>query len=228
MKSTAWPISSPTNSFGRWTCAAASMSLLLACGTRSDATHDSAAGTVAMTDSTGVTTTMSGAASSTMDASMTATVITVNLGEIEEGKLAATKARNGEIRDFARDMVDAHEQALHELEALGSKYGWTIPDSTGVMPTLNTSAMATTIASLEQVHQSTMTTLRAATGSSFDRSYIDGQVTAHQQALELLRQHNASLQNGELRDKLTAMEKVVDDHLRRAQTLSQRLSAASR
>lgn len=208
--------------------AAGIAALLLACGTRSDTTHDSAAGTVAMTDSTGMTTTMNGSAGSTMDASMTATVITVNLGEIEEGKLAATKARNGDVRDFARDMVEAHEQALHELEALGSKNGWTIPDSTGVMPTLNTNAMAAAITSLEQAHQSTMTTLRGATGTAFDRAYIDAQVTAHQQALDLLRQHNSSLQNTELRDKLTAMEKVVDDHLRRAQTLSQRLSAPAK
>jgi putative membrane protein len=68
-----------------------------------------------------------------------------------------------------------------------------------------------------------MTTLRSATGPAFDRAYIDGQVAAHQQMLDVLRQHATSLQNTELRDKVATIQKSVDEHLSRAQALSKKL-----
>lgn len=228
--------------------------LLVACGTRDTAArNDSAGGTVAMTDSTSVSST-TGDATGAMDSGVASFVAAVNQSEIEAGRLASTKARNGDVKDYARDMVDDHQKALNDLRDLGRKNNWTMPDSTGMTAgagaggtggTNNTagtstgsmtgsagtssgsnSMLASTITQLQQSHQAAMTKLRGTTGAAFDRAYIDSQVAAHQQALDVLRQHATSLQNTELRDKITDMQKDVEDHLKRAQEIAQKLGGS--
>lgn len=209
------------------TLAIAAAPLAAACGTRDDAPrNDSAGGTVAMTDSNAVSTT-TGDAAGAMDPGMAQFVVAVNQSEIEAGRLASTKARNGDVKDYARDMVDDHQKALQELQEIGRKNSWTMPDSTGMMAGTPSGTLAANLTQLQQSHQAAMTTLRGATGAAFDRAYIDGQVAAHQQALEVLRQHATSLQNTELRDKITDIQKDVEDHLKRAQEIAQKLGPAT-
>lgn len=86
--------------------------------------------------------------------------------------------------------------------------------------------MSNTMTQLQQSHEQAMTQLRTATGAEFDRAYMDNQVTAHQQTLDVLRQHSTSVQNSDLRGKVSAMEKDVADHLRRAQDITQKLGGS--
>jgi putative membrane protein len=206
--------------------AAVSVPLLAACGTRdTTARNDSGGGTVAMADSSSVSRTTSEAAGA-MDAGLAAFVVAVNQTEIEAGHLATTKARNGDVKEYARDMASDHEKALGELHALSTKNSWPMPDSAGTTAGTN-SAMAATITQVQQSHQAAMTKLRSTTGAAFDRAYIEGQVAAHQQALDVLRQQASSLQNTELRDKVTDMQKAIEDHLKRAQAIAQKLGPSS-
>lgn len=257
--------------------AAASLSapLLSACGTRDDsAMNDSAAGTVAMTDSTGISTqgSVNDMSAGATDASLVSFVALVNQSEIEAGTLASTKARQSDVKKFAQSMVDGHQKAMQELRDLSSRSGWVMPDTgsgsanmgtgtgsgttggstsgnaagtTGNTAGGQTGGMASgsagstgnaagsggmlssTMTQLQQSHQASMQTLRGATGATFDRTYMDGQVAAHQQVLDVLRQYNSSIQNAELRTQMSAMEKDVETHLRQAQEIVQKLGTTS-
>ncbi len=119
--------------------------LLAGCGTRDErATTDSAGGTVAMTDSTGISTTgtMSGNATGAMDASVASFIATVNQAEISSSRLASTKARNSNVKAYARDMLEEHQREMQELQQLSSRSGWTMPDSTLMTGTTGTSSAA--------------------------------------------------------------------------------------
>lgn len=233
--------------------AAASLSapFFAACGRGDDATNDSAGGTVAMTDSTGISTqgTMNETAAGAMDPSMVTFVATVNQSEIEAGRLAQTKARNGDVKDYAKMMVDEHEDAMKELQDLSTRSGWTMPTGSGTaagggtMDTGTSNAtqggsmtgagaaaqgdaggmMSNTLTQMQQSHTAAMTKLRSSTGAEFDRAYMDSQVAAHQQTLDVLRQHANAVQNSELRTKVSDMQKEVEEHLRKAQDIAQKL-----
>jgi predicted outer membrane protein len=255
--------------------------LLTACGTRDErGTNDSAAGTMAMTDSTGISTTgtMNETAAGAMDASLASFVAMVNQAEVEAGQLATTKARNADVKNFARQMVEGHRKAMEDLRELSGRSGWTLPDAgsggaaVGRAPTGGTAGgttgattgsssagsggatmgtgnnqpptsggamtgtgsaaqgagmMSNTMTQLQQSHEQAMTQLRSTTGAAFDRAYIDSQVTAHQQTLDVLRQHSTSVQNSELRTKVSDMQRDVEEHLRRAQEISGTLGGTS-
>jgi putative membrane protein len=209
--------------------AAATLSapLLAGCGTRDErATNDSAGGTVAMTDSTGMSTTgtMNETATGAMDASLVSFVAKVNQSEIEVGRLASTKARSTDVKNYAGDMVKGHQEAMDELRDLSGRSGWTLPDAgSGGAAAQGGEAMTATMTQLQQSHEQAMTRLRTATGAAFDRAYMDNQVAAHQQTLDILRQHATSVQNNDLRAKINDMQKDVEEHLRRAQEIAQKL-----
>lgn len=225
--------------------AAATLSapLLAACGTRDGrGTNDSAGGTVAMTDSTGMNTTgsMNETAAGAMDPSIASFTAMVNMSEIEAGRLATTKARNADVKNYAKDMVDGHQQAMNELRELSSRSGWPLPEpngaaASGTVPTRagndaaaqGGSMMGNTMTQMQQAHAQAMTKLQSATGAAFDRAYMDSQVAAHQQVLDVLRQHASSVQNADLRTKVTDMQKDVEEHLRRAQEIAQKLGSGS-
>lgn len=194
--------------------------MLAACGTRDDnAMTDSAGGTVAMTDSTGMNT------AGAMDASIASFAAMVNQSEVEAGRLASTKARSADVKSYAKDMVEQHQQAMTELRDVSGRSGWSLPDSGNMTAPAGSGEMSSTLTQLQQSHQQAMTKLQSATGATFDRAYIDDQVAAHQQALDVLRQHLNSVQNAELRTKMTALQQDIEEHLRRAQEIAQKLGS---
>jgi putative membrane protein len=198
--------------------AAASLSapILMACGTKDDAAAaDSAAGTVATADSTA---TMNATPAGAMDASVASFIDNVNQAEVEAGTLASTKARNADVKAFAKEMVDAHQKAMTELRDLGTRNQWMLPDSTG-------GSLSSVVSQMQQMHRTSMDQLRAASGAQFDKAYIDSQVTGHQQVLDVLNQQAASLQNGDLRSKVAEIQKDVETHLKRAQEIAQKLGS---
>lgn len=82
--------------------------------------------------------------------------------EILSGKLALNKSRNNQVIQFAQQIVDAHTRLNNQLIAL-------LPTSTATI------ASATT--SLDATHQNMMDQLNKLTGSSFDKQYVNTQIT---------------------------------------------------
>jgi predicted outer membrane protein len=99
-----------------------------------------------------------------------------NMAEIELGKLAAERAQNAEVKQFAQTMVDAHTKALSELKEAASSASVTIPTE------------------LDKKHQKKMDKLSKLNGAEFDKEYIDAMVDAHKDMSKLLE--NESKQAG--------------------------------
>lgn len=247
---------------------------LAACGGGDNATSDSAGGTMAMSDSAGMGATTGAAPNNAgmMDQSVAGILAMANMAEIESSQLAGTKARNADVKAYARQMIDEHQKASQQLQTMASTNSWTLPDSTGMNAGsqsgmtgatgtgtgastgaansatgtnsgtatggggTNTTSPSTVQgspqldASVQQMHQqhmTLMTALKTRTGADFDRDYMDGQIAAHQQTLDLLRQYVNNVQNSELRTFAQTMQGSVEQHLQKAQDIRGRLGGAT-
>ena len=87
--------------------------------------------------------------------------------EVEAGKLAARKAQNPSVKDFANHMVNAHSSAGDRLAALVKSDGYSVPNP------------------LDMDHRVEMDQLQKATGKAFDELYIRAQITDHQKSAQL-------------------------------------------
>lgn len=83
---------------------------------------------------------------------------------------------------------------------------------------------------LQQMQQSMATSmqkLQGQSGAAFDRAYMDAQLAAHQQTLDLLRQYGTSVQNNELRSHVTQMQGSVEQHLQKAKDIRGKLGGTT-
>lgn len=223
--------------------AATSLSGILACGSRStDADDMRDTGTaVAMTADSAAA--MSGAipaaGSATMansalnDTSVLYLIAAVNRGEVDAGRLASTKATQADVKAYGRMMLQEHAADLATLEQIASNAGIALdtgvaPRAPGDVPSANgSSTPAGAVVQLEQNLQQTISQLRVATGTTFDRQYLAAQLAGHRQVLDLLRANEPRLQNPTIRQHATAMAVAVEKHLARARELQTKMSADS-
>lgn len=127
--------------------------------------------------------------------------------ERREGRLAEQRARDPGVRAFARQMVHDHTLTTQHLKAAMIKAGITPP------PPPQLSADQANL-----IHQ-----LMTLNGPAFDKTYIDQQVTAHQDALQLM---NGFAQGGEpqpLRRAAMMTAPMVQQHLDKAERLQAHL-----
>jgi putative membrane protein len=94
-------------------------------------------------------------------------VAVAGMAEVEHGRLAAQNASANEVKQFGQQMVDDHGKANEELKALAAKKKVTLPST------------------LDAKHQAMQEKLAKLKGAAFDKSYMDGQVQAHQEAVTL-------------------------------------------
>lgn len=94
-------------------------------------------------------------------------VATANQIDIDHAKLALSKSKNKEVREFAQQMATDHEALQKSMSDLGAKLNVTPADS-------NTSK------SLKEQAQQTTEKLNGLSGRAFDKAYIDDEVTYHQ------------------------------------------------
>ena len=91
--------------------------------------------------------------------------------EIEAAKVAQGKSANAEVKKFAAEMIAAHTKSSAALKKAIADSGQTM----------------TPPAALPADKQAMLDSLKAADAAGFDKMYVDGQVTAHQQALDLMQ-----------------------------------------
>lgn len=92
------------------------------------------------------------------------------VAEVEAGRLAAQKATNPAVKQFAQHMVDEHGKANEELKRLASAKGVAVPST------------------LHPTDKATMKRLQQASGNRFDEIYVKEQRVAHQTAVTLFQQ----------------------------------------
>ncbi|MFT3977656.1 MAG: DUF4142 domain-containing protein [Sphingomonas bacterium] len=125
--------------------------------------------------------------------------------EITTSKLAATNASAKAIKDFAREMIEAHGKSTAELKRIAAKLPAPItPDAT-----------------LSPEQQRIVDDLRGKKGADFDRAYASAQVDAHQKTLDALQNYAATDKDGAFHGFVSDIEPVVKKHLSMAKGLAQ-------
>lgn len=148
------------------------------------------------------------------DAEIVAVTSTANNGEIDMANLAAKSATNADVKNFAAMMVTQHKDMETKGKALAAKAKITPADSDA------STALKTDV-------QSTITSLKTQKGKDFDKAYMESQVKAHRDVLNLFdNKLLPNAQNGDLKTLLTDGRSHVAAHLAKAEEIQKKLDAA--
>jgi putative membrane protein len=124
-----------------------------------------------------------------------------DLFEIESSRILLIGSRHPQIREFAERMVVHHTVSTNELRI--------IPEAADRNPP-----------ALDQRHVSLLNLLRAAEGDLLDRTYVDQQIDAHEEAIVLYRTFaNAEQQVTPLRAFARKQLPLLEQHLVLAKAL---------
>lgn len=156
------------------------------------------------------------------DTSLANPLMAVDRWESEAGTFAASKAKRAEVKQYARLMIDAHRKDLAATLALIERNAIAMVDSSST--TSGTGAIMSVGQAVSR-HRETMDALRAASGDAFDRAYVDAMIAGHQDFLPTLQTKSGAANNDAVKQHLSAVEKVVADHLARAQAIQSQLTA---
>jgi putative membrane protein len=136
---------------------------------------------------------------------------TANAGEIEQGRLAMTKAHDARVKALAADMVKDHNAAESKGASLATKAGLK-PSPSPTSDQLQSDAEGAT------------RSLKSETGSDFDKSYVDAQVREHQAVLDAIDQKLLpNARAADLKAYLQEVRTTVSRHLDHAKELQQEL-----
>jgi putative membrane protein len=123
--------------------------------------------------------------------------------EIAAAKLAKTNAASADVKTFAATMIEAHTGSTAKIKAAAAKATPAIkPD-----PTLTSDL------------QSKLDDLGKLKGADFDKAYIDGQVSAHEDALSLMKGYAGNGDTPSLKAAAGEIAPVVQKHLDMARAL---------
>lgn len=123
------------------------------------------------------------------------------MAEVEFGRLAAEKAANTRVKEFAQRMVEDHGKANDTLKGLADKSKIPLPDELG------------------PDHQKQRAELEKLEGAAFDLAYMQGQVVEHQKTVQLLAWEIDSGQDAEIQRFAAATLPTVMRHLEMARDL---------
>jgi putative membrane protein len=149
--------------------------------------------------------------SSQEDAQVLGTLIAINKGEVDAGRLAESQSTNPDVKKFAKMMQHDHTHNLKATEALAKKLGIQPVDSSFTMD-------------LQKKGEEEATKLKSLTGAEFNQEYANAMVKGHEGALAFLNDALTKVKNVKLIDHLKATRKKVEQHLKLAKELSQKVS----
>jgi putative membrane protein len=133
--------------------------------------------------------------------------VTADNVDIEAGKLAASKASNPKVKEFADLMVRDHTSVNKKATALAKKLKVTPEESD-------------TSRSLKSNGAQTREKLRGLSGAEFDKAYIDNEVTYHELVAKVLDDTLIpNTKNAELKALLESAAPVFASHLKHAKEL---------
>jgi putative membrane protein len=136
------------------------------------------------------------AADSTPDASFYKNAAEGGISEVDAGTLAQDKGKDQKVKDFGAMMVKDHSAANDKLKALAASKSITLP----------------TTASMGQM--ATKAKLEILTGDTFDKSYIKGQIKAHQQTIALFKKEAVTGQDADAKAFAKATLPTIKAHLK--------------
>jgi len=174
---------------------------LTACGSADEPAQDSMATTPATQDTAAAD---PAATQTPTDANGYVTMAGASdLFEIQSSELALEKSQNADVRKFAQMMIDHHRKTTEQVTAAARAAGMT-----PAAPQLNS------------MQRDMMTQLQAASGTEFDRTYIDQQRQAHEKALELHRNYADQGDTPQLQEVARTAVPIIEQHITEARGLN--------
>ncbi len=139
------------------------------------------------------------------DAEVLSVAETAHKGEIQMADIALKKGSSPEVKQFANMMKNMHQQGLDSGKKLAQKANLS-PAESDATTTLKTET------------EKTVTELKDKKGKDFDRTYMDAQVKAHKDVLEMIDNRLLpSAQNADVKAMVSTMRTQVAEHLTKAE-----------
>lgn len=146
--------------------------------------------------------TMSSGTAAVGDATFVKKAAISDMYEIQASKLAQTKATSADVKTFAGKMITDHTKTSDQLKSIvSSKSVMTLPTA------------------LDAKHKALLTKLKGASGASFDSTYAQQQIQAHQQAVMLFTSESQNGKDADLKKFATDTLPALQQHLSMAQQL---------
>ena len=140
------------------------------------------------------------------DATIVAIYDAANTADIETGGLGAKKGTTQKIRDFGAMLVKAHTAARQQGRDLAKKLG-----VTPTPPKDDQSAAQ---------HAAAMKQLRAASGTAFDRAFLEHEIAYHKAVIGAVQNTLLpAIQNAQLKALVTQVAPVFVQHQQAAEQL---------
>jgi putative membrane protein len=144
------------------------------------------------------------------DANIFAVLDQANQGEVEAGRLATDKATAAGVRAFAQRMVRDHSNLRQKGQQLAKQ--------------LNVSPEPPSNFQMPQQQQALMDSLRnTPKGAAFDSTYINRQVTLHEQTVDELKKLQDAADQQQLKDLIDKAIPTIQDHLDQARKVQDNL-----
>jgi putative membrane protein len=128
--------------------------------------------------------------------------------EIQAAKIAEQKAKAPEVKAFAKKMIADHTKLTNEMKPLIKAAGQTPPTD------------------LDQRRKGFLDNLKAADAGSFDKTYMDQQVAAHDEALTLMQGYAKDGSDAGLKGGAAKAIPTVQMHSDMAKKIQAKLSNA--
>jgi len=116
------------------------------------------------------------------------------MAEVQLGKLAAEKATNPDVKQFAQRMVDDHGKANDEFKTVASKESIDLPSQ------------------LDAKHQATIDRLSKLSGADFDKAYVKEMVRDHDMDVKEFQREAQNGQNTSIRDFASKTLPTLQEH----------------
>lgn len=134
-----------------------------------------------------------------------------DLMQIQSSQLALERAQNADVKAYALAMVEAHTQTTQNLKTAIDAAGQSI-----ALPTVPDEDVA-----------DELNDLRDSAVTAFDKTYLNMQVKAHQNALNLMQRYAGDGDVPTLQAFAAATAPAIQQHLDQATALQTRLNSAN-
>src|ERR1700759_1545958 len=131
------------------------------------------------------------------------------MAEVELGQLAADKASNAEVKEFAQRMVKDHSQANDQLKQIASQKGLPLPSS------------------LSPKDQATKNKPSKLSGDAFDQAYMSDMLKDHKTDIAAFQKETTSGKDPDLKQFASQTLPTLKEHLKQAKSVSPKLTSST-
>jgi putative membrane protein len=129
----------------------------------------------------------------------------INLMEIQLGRVAQDKGVTQDVKDYGESMVLDHSEANEELQDIASQKNLKLPTQ------------------VERKHTQMIARLSKLSGTRFDRRYLQAMVENHQKSIGRFKKAIRKVRDPDLKAWSVAMLPVLEHHLLEAKEITRKL-----